>query len=48
LIGRGGLIRTDDPLLPKQMRYQAAPRPDTQNARKVATYSPLGNPADVH
>src|SRR6185437_3397626 len=26
--GRGGPIRTDDPLLPKQMRYQAAPRPD--------------------
>ena len=26
--GRGGLIRTDDPLLPKQMRYQAALRPD--------------------
>jgi hypothetical protein len=27
-IGRGGQIRTDDPLLPKQMRYQAALRPD--------------------
>jgi hypothetical protein len=26
--GRGGQIRTDDPLLPKQMRYQAALRPD--------------------
>jgi hypothetical protein len=26
--GRGGVIRTRDPLLPKQMRYQAAPRPD--------------------
>src|SRR6267154_1099747 len=26
-IGRGGVIRTRDPLLPKQMRYQAAPRP---------------------
>src|SRR5882672_619182 len=25
--GRGGVIRTRDPLLPKQMRYQAAPRP---------------------
>jgi hypothetical protein len=27
-IGRGGEIRTPDPLLPKQMRYQAALRPD--------------------
>ena len=27
-IGRGDRIRTYDPLLPKQMRYQAAPRPD--------------------
>jgi hypothetical protein len=27
--GRGGEIRTPDPLLPKQMRYQAALRPDT-------------------
>src|SRR6185437_717781 len=25
--GRGGVIRTRDPLLPKQMRYQTAPRP---------------------
>ncbi len=29
-IGRGGGIRTHDPLLPKQMRYQAALRPDTE------------------
>jgi hypothetical protein len=29
--GRGGQIRTDDPLLPKQMRYQAALRPDFLN-----------------
>ena len=28
-IGRGDWIRTSDPLLPKQMRYQAALRPDT-------------------
>jgi hypothetical protein len=28
LTGRGGGIRTPDPLLPKQMRYQAALRPD--------------------
>ena len=26
--GRGAQIRTEDPLLPKQVRYQAAPRPD--------------------
>jgi hypothetical protein len=26
--GRGGEIRTPDPLFPKQMRYQAALRPD--------------------
>jgi hypothetical protein len=26
--GRGGWIRTNGPLLPKQMRYQAALRPD--------------------
>lgn len=29
VVGRGGGIRTHDPLLPKQMRYQAALRPDT-------------------
>jgi hypothetical protein len=28
-IGRGGGIRTPDPLLPKQMRYQTALRPDS-------------------
>src|SRR5450631_4209886 len=27
-IGRGDWIRTSDPLLPKQVRYQAALRPD--------------------
>ena len=27
--GRGGGIRTPDPLLPKQMRYQTALRPDS-------------------
>ena len=26
--GRGGRIRTYDPLYPKQVRYQTAPRPD--------------------
>ena len=27
-VGRGSRIRTYDPLLPKQMRYQTAPYPD--------------------
>ena len=31
LDGRGGGIRTPDPLLPKQMRYQTALRPDGGN-----------------
>src|SRR6185312_15589282 len=36
--GRGGVIRTRDPLLPKQMRYQAALRPVTfQSGRCLAT-----------
>ena len=30
--GRGGEIRTPDPLFPKQMRYQAALRPDDQRS----------------
>src|SRR5947209_12594522 len=30
--GRGGGIRTPDPLLPKQMRYQTALRPDLQDS----------------
>ena len=34
--GRGGQIRTDDPLLPKQMRYQAALRPDFINLTPLA------------
>ena len=29
LNGRGGEIRTPDPLLPKQLRYQAALHPET-------------------
>ena len=29
-VGRGGEIRTPDPLLPKQMRYQAALCPDAR------------------
>ena len=31
VIGRGERIRTSDPLLPKQVRYQAALRPDYDN-----------------
>ena len=27
-IGRGDMIRTCDPLVPNQMRYRTAPRPD--------------------
>jgi hypothetical protein len=33
--GRGGPIRTGDPLLPKQMRYQAAPRPEVRHLAPV-------------
>ena len=28
VVGRGGGIRTPDPLVPNQMRYQTALRPD--------------------
>jgi hypothetical protein len=38
LIGRGGGIRTPDPLLPKQMRYQTALRPDDAFMRLNAGY----------
>ena len=31
IVGRGGEIRTPDPLVPNQMRYQAALRPELQN-----------------
>ena len=30
-VGRGGEIRTPDPLVPNQMRYQAALRPEYEN-----------------
>jgi hypothetical protein len=30
-VNRGGKIRTCDPLVPNQVRYQAAPRPDNRN-----------------
>src|SRR4051795_9704346 len=29
-VGRGERIRTSDPLLPKQVRYQTAPHPDEE------------------
>jgi hypothetical protein len=35
--GRDDWIRTSDPLLPKQMRYQAAPRPDGMQVFEVPT-----------
>ncbi len=37
-IGRGDWIRTSDPLLPKQMRYQAAPLPVTKCQRGGIIY----------
>ena len=36
--GRGGEIRTPDPLLPKQLRYQAALHPDTGQLVDVTDY----------
>ncbi len=33
--GRGGGIRTPDPLLPKQLRYQTAPHPDRYGIRPL-------------
>jgi hypothetical protein len=33
--GRGGEIRTPDPLLPKQLRYQAALHPDMVYSRPM-------------
>ena len=35
--GRGGGIRTHDPLLPKQMRYQAALRPEEARILQIGT-----------
>ena len=37
-IGRGGGIRTPDPLLPKQMRYQATLRPDSRIVPQSASF----------
>src|SRR5919106_4115839 len=38
--GRGGRIRTGDLLLPKQARYQAAPRPDVRAGSDPAAQGP--------
>ena len=38
-IGRGGGIRTHDPLLPKQMRYQAALRPEDRHYTRFLAIS---------
>ena len=38
LIGRDGEIRTRDPLHPMQVRYQAAPRPDTDSMLHGRTF----------
>jgi hypothetical protein len=35
-IDRDGRIRTGDPLLPKQVRYQAAPRPEARPSLQPA------------
>ena len=40
VIGRAERIRTSDPLLPKQVRYQAAPQPD--RAREIPLAQRLG------
>jgi hypothetical protein len=43
--GRDGRIRTGDPLLPKQMRYQAAPRPDIERIQEtIGGEKPVGTP----
>ena len=43
-IGRADRIRTCDPLLPKQMRYQAALRPDTVNPRRPCEKAETSDP----
>ena len=42
-IGRGERIRTSDPLLPKQMRYQAALLPVLEEIAKYQAYSKASN-----
>ena len=44
--GRGEKIRTSDPLVPNQVRYQAALRPDAREVyRKTARYGNLEPPS---
>ena len=43
-VGRGGGIRTPDPLLPKQMRYQTALRPDMPDFWPVLVCSKTTGP----
>ena len=45
VIGRGGGIRTRDPLCPRQVRYQAALRPDVFNI-SIIQHLGLLHPAD--
>ncbi len=45
--GRGGGIRTPDPLLPKQMRYQTALRPDSMPHSNRVT-QPAHSPRPLH
>jgi hypothetical protein len=40
VLGRGGGIRTRDPLHPMQVRYQAALRPDTESSLHVHPVEP--------
>ena len=44
--GRGGGIRTPDPLLPKQMRYQTALRPDKAIVSRMDSFPPLSKCAE--
>ena len=43
-IGRGDWIRTSDPLRPRQVRYQAALRPDSEEPNFTAIPTTLGVP----
>ena len=49
LIGRGSRIRTRDPLLPKQMRYQTAPCPALHRRRAPMTpsFTPVSHGARI-
>ena len=46
--GRGGGIRTRDPLLPKQMRYQAALRPEAFHHNKPGLQKRRPQPPRCH